>query len=292
MKRFLASVILCVGVTLAQGIEPQRKYERNETVKIGTLGMSMKFDFVIFGGLNHYILEQGNFRVGPQPGATVAQVKASIEAAAQSQYKTLGLKGGVTVNGSTLMARYQLSTNNTFWRIAYRQGPQGQGVILSSDGINPSNEARIGKAMQAALSKNITFFPPQTGQLGVAWKSHLKEASVFVRDGDKGPEFMRFCDTGGVIVQTAKEFPRLNLIQGWTPNDPIKRVSVKWKVHPISDKRAFLILEYAPNDVRTVDLQYNDGSDGSTPAVSFAGTPFYIRTPEGLTERKVDFPEC
>ncbi len=292
MKRFLASLILLIGVTLAQGIESQKQYERNETIKLNTFGMSMRFDFVIFGDINEYLIEQGSLRIGPQPGLTIKQVKASIEAAVQGQYESMKLQGGLKINGSTLIGRYHLPSNNTYWRIVYRQGPPGQGVLLSSDSLIPKYEARAGQEMLALANRSITFFAPQTGQLGQAWKSHLKQDSIFVRDGDKGPEIMRFCSTGGLIVQTAKEFPRLNLIQGWTPNDSAKRVSVKWKIYPISDQRAFLILEYAPNDVRTVDLHYNDGADGSTPAVSFAGTPFFIRTPEGLTERKVDFPEC
>ncbi len=292
MKRFLALVILLVGVTLAQGIESQRKYERNETIKLNTMGMSMRFDFVVFGDLNQYLIEQGSFKVGPQPGLSTAQVKASIEEAMRGQYQSMKLQGGVKISGSTVIGRYWRPSSNTYWRIVYRQGPPGQGVLLSSDGINPSNEAAVGKAMLDVANKDVQFFAPQVGQLESAWKSHLKQDSIFVRDGDKGPEIMRFCDAGGVFVQTAKEFPRLNLIQGWTPNDPAKRVTVKWKIYPISNKRAFLILEYAPNDVRTVDAQYNDGADGSTPAVRFADTPFYVRTPAGLTERKVDFPEC
>jgi hypothetical protein len=292
MKRFLALVVLFVGVTLAQGIESQKQYERNETIKLSTFGMSMRFDFVVFGDISEYLIEQGSLKVAPQPGLNINQVKASIQAAVQGQYQSLKLEGGLKISGSTLIGRYRIPENNTYWRIVYRQGPPGQGVLVSSESIIPKAEARAGQQLLALANGSIKFFAPQTGQLGVAWKSHLKQDSIFVRDGDKGPEIMRFCNPGEVSIQTAKEFPRLNLIQGWTPNDPAKRVSVKWKVYPISDKRAFLILEYAPNDVRTVDLRYNDGADGSTPAVSFAGTPFYIRTPAGLTERKVDFPEC
>jgi hypothetical protein len=292
MKRFLASVILFVGVTLAQGIESQKQYERNETIKLGTFGMSMKFNFVVFGDINEYLIEQGSLRIGPQPGLTIKQVKASIEAAVQGQYESMKLQGGLKVNGSTLIGRYRRPSNNTYWRIVYRQGPPGQGVLLSSDSLIPKYEARAGREMLALANQSITFFAPQTGQLEKSWKAHLKQDSIFVTDGAKSPEIMRFCDAGGVFVQTAKNFPRLNVIQGWTPNDPEKRVSGKWKVYPISDKRAFLMLEFAPNDVRTVDVRFNDGADGSTPAVSFEGTPFFIRTPEGLTERKVDFPEC
>jgi hypothetical protein len=292
MKRVLALVILFIGVTLAQGIESQKKYLRNETIKLNTLGMSMRFGFIVFGDLNEYLVEDGPFKVGPQPGVTVAQVKASIEAAVQGQYQSMKLQGGVKISGSMVIGRYWRPSSNTYWRIVYRQGQPGQGVLLSSDGINPSNEAAVGKAMLEVATKSIQFFPPQTGQLGAAWKSHLKQDSIFVSDGDKGPEIMRFCDTGGFFAQTAKDFPRLNVIQGWTPNDPEKRVSGKWKVYPISAKRALLMLEFTPTSIRTVDVQYNDGSDGSTPAIRFSGTPFYIRTPEGLTERKVDLPEC
>lgn len=292
MKRLPALLILLVGVTMAQGIESQQKYLRNETIKLSTLGMSMRFGFIVFGDLNEYLVEDGPFKVGPQPGLTVAQVKASIEAAMQGQYQSMKLQGGVKISGSTVIGRFLRPSSNTYWRIVYRQGPPGQGVLLSSDGINPSNEAAVGKAMLEVASKSIQFFPPQTGQLGAAWKSNLKQASIFVSVGDKGPEILRFCDNGGVFVQTAKEFPRLNVLQGWTPNDPQKRVSGKWKLYPISAKRAFLMLEFAPNNVRTVDVQYNDGSDGSTPAIRFSGTPFYIRTPQKLTESKVDFPEC
>ncbi len=292
MKRWLALVVLFGAVAFAQGIESQRKYLRNEIIKLGTLGISMQFGFIVFGNLNEYLVEDGPFKVGPQPGMTVTQVKASIEAAMQGQYRSMKLQGGVKISGSNVIGRYWRPSSNTYWRIVYRQGSPGQGVLLSSDGINPSNEAAIGKTMLEVASKNIRFFPPQTGQLGAAWKSYLKQASVFVSVGDKGPEILRFCDTGAVSVQTAKEFPRLNVLQGWTPNDPQKRVTGKWKLYPISAKRAFLMLEFAPNNVRTVDVQYNDGSDGSTPAIRFADTAFYIRTPEKLAESNIDFPEC
>jgi hypothetical protein len=292
MKRFLALVAVFLGVTLAQGIESQRKYERNETIKLTTFGMSMRFDFVVFGDLNEYLIEQGSFKVGPQPGLSIAQVKASIEAAVQGQYKSMELQGGIKLNGSTLTARYRRPSSNTYWFIIYRQGPPGQGALVTADSIIPKYEAKVGKDLLALANQSIKFFPPQTGQLGQAWKSHLKEASIFVSDGDRGPEVMRFCAANTFFLQTAKNFPRLNVIQGWTPSDPSEQATGRWKVYPISDKRAFLMLEFAPNDVRTVDVEYNDGSNGSTPSVRFAGTPFFIRTPEGLTERKVPFPEC
>jgi hypothetical protein len=292
MKRALILVVILLGVTLAQGIESQRKYLRNETIKLNTLGMSMRFGFIVFGDLNDYILEDGPFRIGPQPGVTTAQVKASIEAAVQGQYQSMKLQGGVKISGSNVIGRYWRPSSNTYWRIHYRQGPPGQGVLLSSDGINPGNEAQVGAAMLEVANKSVRFFAPQTGQLENTWKSLLKPETVFVSETSRVTDVMRFCNAGKFFFQGDEDFARLNVIQGWTPNDPDKRASGRWKIYPISAKRAFLILEYTPTSVRTVDVQYNDGSDGSTPAVQLAGTTFYFRTPEGLKERKLDFPEC
>ncbi len=284
-------MVIALGVALAQSIEPQKRYERNETVKMNALGMSLRFDFVIFGDLNQYLLGQGNFRVGPQPGVSVAQVKASIEAAVQGQYRSLGLKGGISVEGNTLMARYQLS-NNSFWRIAYRQGPQAQGVLLSSEAINPSNEARIGRAMQRALNENVTFFAPQVGGLEGVWKAILKPSTVFASDHMRGTDVVRFCDEGRFFFQGMQDFPRLNVIEALTPNDPKTRVAGRWRVYPISKLRALLILEYTPTSVRTLKVSFNDGSDGSTPALRLEGVPFFVRSPEQIAASKLDLPEC
>ena len=294
MKRFLAVVIalgIALGIGLGQGIEPRKRYESNETVKLSTFGLSLHFDFVLYGALDHYLLEQGNFRVGPQPGVSIAQVKASIEAAVQGQYRSLGLKGGITVKGNTLMARYQLS-NNSFWRIAYRQGPQAQGVLLSSEAINPSNEARIGRAMLESLNRNVRFFPPQVGGLEGVWKSVLKPSTVFASDHTRGTDAVRFCDEGRFFFQGMQDFPRLNVIEGSTPNDPKTRVTGRWRIYPISKLRALLILEYTPTSLRTLNVSFNDGSDGSTPAIRLEGVPFFVRTPEQIAASKLDLPEC
>jgi hypothetical protein len=292
MKRLLAFVVLVMGVTLAQGIESQRKYLRNENIKISTLGMSMRFGFIVFGNLNEYLLEDGPFRIGPQPGVTVAQVKASIESAVAGQYKSVKLQGGVKINGSTVIGRYWRPSSNTYWRILYRQGPPGQGVLLSSDGINPKNEAAIGKTMLETANTSVRFFAPQLGQLQSLWTTRLKRGSVFGSQNMRGWDVLRLCGSDKFFFQGSQDLPRLNVIKGWTPNDPNKRVAGRWRVYPISDTRAFLILEYAQNDVRTLDVQFNDGSDGSTPALRLESVPFFVRSPEQIAASKLDVPAC
>ena len=292
MKRLLAFVVLLMGVALAQGIESQRKYLRNETIKIGTLGMSLRFGFIVFGNLNEYLVEDGPFKIGPQPGVTAAQVKASIEAAVGGQYKSMKLQGGVKISGSTVVGRYWRPSSNTYWRILYQQGPPGQGVLLSSDGINPSNEAAIGKAMLETANSSVRFFAPQLGQLQSVWTTRLKRETVFASQTMRGWDVLRFCGSGGFFFQGSQDLPRLNVVKGWTPNDPNVRVTGRWRVYPISSTRAFLILEYAPNNVRTLDVQFNDGSDGSTPSLRLEGVPFFIRTPEQITASKLDVPAC
>jgi hypothetical protein len=296
MRQIIALILLAlVGFALSQGIEPQKKYAPNETIKMSTLGISMKFPYVVYGDLNEYSLNSSELFVGIQPGVTPAQVKLAIEAAARGQYKSLKLKGGVNIRGDLVTARYYIPDRGTYWRIVYRRGPQGQGVIFSLEGITnvltPNNETRVGNAL-IELVKTVKFFAPQNAKLEPIWKKNLDPKWALFSNGTHDLDILRFCKDGTLFFQGETGFPRLSIIQEWVGNDYQKQIKLKWKLYPVNAKIAFMILEYAPNDIRTLEVQYNDGSDGSTPSLKFGSSVFFLKTAEELRERKLNIPDC
>jgi hypothetical protein len=296
MKQLIALTLLTlIGFALAQDIESQKKYAPNETIKLSTLGISIKFPYVVFGNLNDYGLNSGELSVGFQPGVTQTQVKAGIEAAVLGQYQSLKLKGGVNIRGDLVTARYYLPDRNTYWRIVYRKGPQGQGVIFSvqniANAVDPNNETKVGNALTQFV-KTVKFFAPQNAKLEPAWKKYLDQKWALYAGNTHGTDILRFCNDGTAFFRGETEFPRLSLIQGWAANDVKKQIKLKWKLYPVNAKIAFLILEYGPNDVRTLEVHFNDGSDGSTPSLKFGSSGFYLKTALELTERKLNIPDC
>lgn len=287
----LIALGLTLGLALAQGIESRREYARNETIRIPTLGLEMKFPFVTFGQLEEYSLSSGPLVIGPQPGVTIEQVKLGIEAAIGGQYKSRNLKGKVTVRGSILTARYLEPQYNTRWLMIYRRGPQGQGVIASVDSVSPREVERTENALMQ-IASSVRFVAPQPGKLGTDWKARLDQKHVFINDNTFATNVLRLCNNGTGFFQGNNSFRRLNVIEGIVPGDPDKRQGFRWKLHPVSQKTAFLILEFSPNNIRTVLVGWNGGEDGSTPGINVPGAYYFLRSPEQVVERKLDLPQC
>ncbi len=292
---FLTMLLAAIGFALAQGIEADRKYAPNGTINMPTLGISMKFPYTVFGNPNDYALNAGELSVGIQPGVNPIQVKLAIEAAARGQYQKLKLKGGVNIRGDLVTARYYLPDEGTYWRIVYRRGPQGQGVMFSMQGITniivPNNETNVGNAL-IQLVKTVKFFAPKNAKLEATWKKNLDPKWALFSNGTHDLDILRFCKDGTLFFQGETEFPRLSIIEDWVGNDYQKQIKLKWKLYPVNAKIAFMILEYAQNDIRTLEVQYNDGSDGSTPSLKFGGSVFFLKTAEELKERKLNIPDC
>ncbi len=287
MKKLIAMVVL-FGMVMAQGIEPQQQYNKNQTIQLPTLGINLKFDFISFGDPLNYELNSGGIKIGFQPGSSMTQVKAGIEAVMRDNRMTP--KGGVNIRGDTINARYQDSTGN-YWRIAYRRGNQGQGIIFSESSIYATSEANEGKYLNY-LASTVKFFAPKPGKLSETWKAKLEQKWVFFSDNMNGTDVLRFCNNGTASFQGSGNFPRLSVFQDFAPNNKNKAIKSKWKIYPVNAKLAFLILEYAKNDIRTLELQFNDPSDGSTPMLTLPSGRFLFNTPDQLTERKLEIPNC
>ncbi len=283
MKKLIV-LIAAFGIVTAQDIEPQKQYEKNQTIKIPTLGINLKFDFVSFGDPLNYELNSRGIKIGFQPGSTLEQVKAGIEAVMQN--KGMTPKGGVKIRGDTLAARYQDKIGN-YWRLVYRRGAQGQGIMFSESDIYATSEANEGKFLLYLASK-VKFFAPQNTKLLGAWKAKLEQKWVFFSDNMAGTDVLRFCNNGTASFRGSNGFPRLSVLQDFEANNKDKAIKSKWKIYPVNTKLAFLILEYAKNDIRTLQLQL----DEFPPAIRTSSGLYQFNTPEKLVERKLEIPEC
>jgi hypothetical protein len=175
--------------------------------------------------------------------------------------------------------------------IVYRRGPQGQGVIASIDSVSPGDVTRTENTLMQ-IASSVRFVVPQPGKLGTDWKARLDQQHVFINDNTFATNVLRLCNNGTGSFQGNNSFHRLNVIAGSVPGDPNKRQLFRWKLHPASKTKAFLILEFSPNNIRTVLVGWNGGEDGSTPGISTPGAYYFLRLPEQVAERKLDLPRC